>query len=147
MWGSTMSRAMVTQKVQRLPLADCPLHPHPHPHRPKQGGQPHTHQVSPMTCRQLKSLSQKSEQVLLRTRTPKTPETMLLATVALASCAVPGADADLYWTYVPDPPLARPLTWTDTSPTVWTNNSHWFPDPNRLPANLIQKEPYITILD
>ena len=34
--------------------------------------------------------------------------------VALVSCAVTGADADLYWTFVPDPPLARPLTWTNT---------------------------------
>ena len=100
-------------------------------------------QAPPVTWGQLKSPSQKSEQKLLHTQTPKTPETMLLAMVALVSCAVTGADADLYWTYVPNPPFARPLT----SSSIWTNNSHWFPDPNRGPPNLTQKEPYIIILD
>ena len=40
------------------------------------------------------------------TETPKTPVTMVLAMVALASCVVTGADADLYWAYVPNPPFS-----------------------------------------
>ena len=64
-----------------------------------------------------------------------------------SSSPVTGADADLYWIYVPDPPLARLLTWIDTSPTVWTNDSHWFPDPDGVPPNLTLKELYIIILD
>ena len=66
MWDPTKSKAMVTQKVQRLRLADCAPSPH---HRPKQG-QPRTRQAPPMTCGQLKSRSQKSEQMLLHTQTP-----------------------------------------------------------------------------
>ena len=31
MWDPTMSAAMMTQKVQRLSLEDCPLPPTPHP--------------------------------------------------------------------------------------------------------------------
>ena len=140
MWEPTVSMAMVTQKLQWLRLADPP-------HPPKQEPQPRTRQAPPVTWGQLKSLSQKSKQKLLHTQTPITPETMLLAMVVLVSCAVTGADADLYWTYVPNPPLARPLTWNDPSSSVCTNNSHWFPDPNRALPNLTQKKPYIIILD
>ena len=104
MWDPTVSMAMVTQKVQRLHLADH------RPPLPQARTTTTNSQAPPVTWGQLKSLSQKSEQKLLHTQTPKTPETMLLAMVALISCAVTGADADLYWTCVPNPPLARPLT-------------------------------------
>ena len=80
-------------------------------------------------------------------QTPKTPEIMLLAMVALVSCVVTGANVNLYWANVPDPPLARRLMWIDPSPTTWVKDSHWFPDPNRAPSNLAQQEPYIIILD
>lgn len=69
-----------------------------------------------------------------RTDTPaqtlKTPETVLLAMVASVSRVVTRTDADLFWTCVPNPPSARPLAWIYPSPTVWANDSHWFPDPN-----------------
>lgn len=129
MWDPTVSMVMVTQKVQRLRLADLP----------EREPRTCTHQAPPVTRGRLKSLSQKSEQVLLPTQTPKTAETMMLAMVASVSCVATGEDDDLYWAYVPNPPLARPLTWIDPSPSIWTSDSHCCPDPNRAPPDLGQE--------
>ncbi|KAK1346818.1 hypothetical protein QTO34_000678 [Cnephaeus nilssonii] len=44
--------------------------------------------------------------------------------MALVSCQVSMAEAETYWTYVPDPPMANPATWTGDSVPVFTNNTN-----------------------
>lgn len=83
--------------------------------------------------------TQSEERIDAPAQTLKTPETVLLAMVALVSRAVTRTDADLFWTCVPNPPSARPLTWIYPSPPIWANDSHWFPDPNGAPPDLVQE--------
>ncbi|KAK1337780.1 hypothetical protein QTO34_002414 [Cnephaeus nilssonii] len=53
-----------------------------------------------------------------------TPSNLFLAMMALVSCQVSMAAAETYWTYVPDPPVINPATWTRQSVPVFTNNTN-----------------------
>ncbi|KAK1337116.1 hypothetical protein QTO34_001738 [Cnephaeus nilssonii] len=59
-----------------------------------------------VTWGMVKKMVQKAERICEETKTPRTPENILLALLTVISCAVilPGANGEVFWTYVPDPP-------------------------------------------
>lgn len=73
----------------------------------------------------VKKTIHKAEKVREDTRIPRTPENVFLAKLAVVSCAVIllRAHGEVYYTYVPDPPWVRPLTWADPPPRIVSNNT------------------------
>jgi len=39
--------------------------------------------------------------------------------------SIPLTQAQIYWAHIIDPPLFRPLTWTDASPAIGNNDMLW----------------------
>ncbi|KAK1335275.1 hypothetical protein QTO34_004860 [Cnephaeus nilssonii] len=83
-----------------------------------------TREASVPTWGQLKKLTTDAQQVVKEQGVQVTPSNLFLAMMALVSCQVSMAAAETYWTYVPDPPVVNPATWTGESVPVFTNNTN-----------------------
>ena len=81
------------------------------------------------TWAQMKNLSRRAEDALLMTNSEATPEKLLLAMMAVLTCASGVSSNYTYWAYIPNLPLLQVVDWTDSSPVVFTNDSLHFPAP------------------
>ena len=55
--------------------------------------------------------------------------TALFLTMLSVATTTVGAN-HTYWTYVPNPPLLRPIMWEDSSVPIFINDSFWLPEPS-----------------
>ena len=81
------------------------------------------------TWAQMKNLSRRAEDTLLMTNSEATLEKLLLAMMAVLTCASGVSGNSIYWAYIPNPPLLQVVDWTESSPVVFTNDSLHFPAP------------------
>ena len=81
------------------------------------------------TWAQMKNLSRRAEDTLLMTNSEVTLEKLLLAMMAVLTCASRVSGNYTYWAYIPNPPLLQVVDWTESSPVVFTNDSLHFPAP------------------
>ena len=58
-----------------------------------------------------------------------TPENLLLAMMAVLTCASGVSGNYTYWAYIPNLPLLLVVDWTESSPVVFTTDSLHFPAP------------------
>ncbi|XP_040123113.1 endogenous retrovirus group K member 19 Env polyprotein-like [Oryx dammah] len=103
----------IKQKLQQMTLNDSkkmkrPRHNAPFP-----------------TWAQMKNLSRQAEDTLLMTNSEVTPEKLLLAMMAVLTCASGVSGNYTYWAYIPNPPLLQVVDWTES--VVFTNDSLHFP--------------------
>ena len=61
------------------------------------------------------------------TNSEVTPEKLLLAMMAILTCASGVSGNYTYWAYISNPPLLQVVDWTESSPVVFTNDSLHFP--------------------
>lgn len=101
-------------------------HHHHHRHPPRYSHQPYarsTRSAFPPTWGQVKALCHSARRSVLTQGVALTPETLLLAMLAIISCQVLGASATAYWSYLPDPPILHPTPWDTKGIKVVINNT------------------------
>ena len=86
----------------------------------------------PPTWRQIKTLTNKGENLVSQQGMPRNPENIFVAMLALLAFASP-AQAELmnhtYWAYIPNPPLLQVVEWTKRRTIISTNDSIHMPPP------------------
>ncbi|XP_058294134.1 uncharacterized protein LOC131383361 [Hylobates moloch] len=85
-----------------------------------------THNSPFPTWGQIKRLVVTAQDMLTTEGKPFTPENLFLAMLAHLSFQVLPTEGKIYWAYVPEPPLLRPVTWNDANVPVYTNNTDLF---------------------
>jgi endonuclease/exonuclease/phosphatase (EEP) superfamily protein YafD len=94
----------------------------------KKHSRPYNVKSSIPTWRQIKALSTKGKNVLGYTGKPITPENLFLAMVAILTCTS-AVSGQVYWAFIPHPPLLRLVEWSERGPIVFTNDSTYLPPP------------------
>ena len=89
-----------------------------------------TQEASLPTWGQIEKLSLEAEKMVHR-RLPEAPDNLFLAMVTLLTMVVSTQtiDSHHYWTYIPNPPLMRPVTLEDSPVPLFINDSAWLPGP------------------
>ncbi|VFV21208.1 Hypothetical predicted protein, partial [Lynx pardinus] len=88
-----------------------------------------TMRAKPPTSGQMKKMTQRAEQILQKTGTPKTSTTLFIAMMSVLTLTMSTKENHTYWVYIPNPPLNGLITWDDPSFPVYVNDSVWFPGP------------------
>ena len=106
-------RAMVALKISRKH--------HPRQHQP--------YDLS--TWGQIKTLTNRAENLVSQQGMPQSPEYILLAMLSLLACTSPvrALTNHTYGAYIPNPPLQQVVEWTERGPIVSTNDSIHMPSP------------------
>ncbi|XP_074243448.1 uncharacterized protein LOC141581529 [Saimiri boliviensis] len=88
------------------------------------------------TWSQLRRLTAEATQLVLEQGHSRSPAVMFIAMMAILSCQVSPSQAhsadssQILWAYVPDPPILRPVTWTDPAFPVYLNDTSLFGFPS-----------------
>jgi hypothetical protein len=88
----------------------------------KKHSHPHYVKSSVPTWGQIKALSEKGENVLRSTHSPITPENLFLDMVAIFTC-ISAVGGQVYWVFIPHPPLLRLVEWSKRGLIVFTDDS------------------------
>ena len=83
------------------------------------------------TWGQIKTLTNRAENLVSQQGMPQSPEYILLAMLSLLACTSPvrALTNHTYGAYIPNPPLQQVVEWTERGPIVSTNNSIHTPSP------------------
>ena len=76
---------------------------------------------------QIKTLTNKAENLISQQRMPWSPENLLVAMLACPSPAQAEPIIHTYWAFIPNHPLLQVTEWTERGPTVLTNDSIQMP--------------------
>ena len=86
---------------------------------------PQTRRAHLLTWGQIKHLTQEAKNLLRREGKPLTPNNLVLAVFTLVSVttSIPltaaGETDYIYWAYVPNPPLLRPVEWGEVPEHIY----------------------------
>ena len=91
--------------------------------------QPHPYDLP--TWGQIKTLTNRAENLVSLQEMPQSPEYILLAMLSLLARASPvqALTNHTYWAYIPSPPLLQVVEWTERGPIISTNDSIHMPAP------------------